>query len=43
MGGYVTPFAVLGSALFMSAIMTAFILPDHGESEVDSKGGGKNV
>ncbi|KAK6644831.1 hypothetical protein RUM43_001104 [Polyplax serrata] len=39
-GGYITPFAVLGSVLFMSAIMTAFLLPDHGESEVDSKGGG---
>ncbi|KAJ1523716.1 hypothetical protein ONE63_001550 [Megalurothrips usitatus] len=29
-GGYTTPFAVLGSALFLSAIMTAFVLPDHG-------------
>ncbi|XP_050541622.1 MFS-type transporter SLC18B1-like [Daktulosphaira vitifoliae] len=28
-GGYVTPFLVLGSALFLSAVMTAFALPDH--------------
>ncbi|EEB18798.1 Chromaffin granule amine transporter, putative [Pediculus humanus corporis] len=39
-GGYTTPFAVLGSCLFLSAIMTSFILPDHGESDVNSKGGG---
>ncbi|XP_034232465.1 MFS-type transporter SLC18B1-like [Thrips palmi] len=32
-GGYTTPFVVLGSALFLSAIMTAFVLPDHGQHE----------
>ncbi|BES97650.1 transporter [Nesidiocoris tenuis] len=37
MGGYTTPFVVLGSALFLSAIMTAFVLPDHAEHEVDKK------
>ncbi|KAL1140370.1 hypothetical protein AAG570_000302, partial [Ranatra chinensis] len=35
-GGYTTPFVVLGSALFLSAIMTAFVLPDHAEREVES-------
>ncbi|XP_015365158.1 PREDICTED: MFS-type transporter SLC18B1-like [Diuraphis noxia] len=28
-GGFVTPFLVLGSTLFLSAVMTAFVLPDH--------------
>ncbi|VVC34299.1 Major facilitator superfamily,Major facilitator superfamily domain [Cinara cedri] len=28
-GGFITPFMVLGSTLFLSAIMTAFALPDH--------------
>lgn len=28
-GGFVTPFVVLGSTLFLSAIMTAFVLPEH--------------
>ncbi|KAG8238448.1 hypothetical protein J437_LFUL002905, partial [Ladona fulva] len=36
-GGYTTPFAVLGSALFSSAIMTAFVLPSHGDEEVEEK------
>lgn len=36
-----TPFAVLGSVLFLSAIMTAFVLPGHSDSEVDSESGGK--
>lgn len=40
MGGYTTPFAVLGSCLFLSAIMTAFVLPEHAEAEVESKSGG---
>lgn len=39
-GGYTTPFAILGSALFLSAIMTAFVLPEHAEAEVESKSGG---
>ncbi|XP_067014420.1 MFS-type transporter SLC18B1 [Anabrus simplex] len=39
MGGYTTPFAVLGSALFLSAIMTAFVLPPNGEAEVNTKEG----
>ncbi|XP_049949400.1 MFS-type transporter SLC18B1-like [Schistocerca serialis cubense] len=37
LGGYTTPFAVLGSALFMSAVMTAFVLPGHSDSPVDDK------
>lgn len=28
-GGYTLPFAVMGSALFMSAILTAIVLPKH--------------
>jgi MFS family permease len=28
-GGFVTPFLILGSTLFLSAVMTAFVLPDH--------------
>uniref|UniRef100_A0A0A9WX84 MFS-type transporter C6orf192 n=1 Tax=Lygus hesperus TaxID=30085 RepID=A0A0A9WX84_LYGHE len=36
-GGYTTPFVVLGSALFLSAVMTAFVLPDHAEHDVDKK------
>lgn len=35
-GGYTTPFAVLGSALFMAAVMTAFVLPVHDDSNQDS-------
>ncbi|KAE8739867.1 hypothetical protein FOCC_FOCC014624 [Frankliniella occidentalis] len=38
-GGYMTPFAVLGSALFLSAIMTAFVLPDHGQHESEPSQG----
>ncbi|XP_043273086.1 MFS-type transporter SLC18B1-like [Venturia canescens] len=34
-GGYVTPFAVLGSALFLAAVMTAFVLPIHENNEMD--------
>ncbi|KAI4485992.1 hypothetical protein M0804_006481 [Polistes exclamans] len=34
-GGYTTPFAVLGSALFLSAVTTAFILPVHNNREQD--------
>jgi len=36
-GGYTTPFAVMGSALFLAAIMTAFVLPDHGDPEEDTQ------
>ena len=36
-GGYTTPFAVMGSALFLSAIMTAFVLPGHVEPEEDTQ------
>ncbi|KAG8036441.1 hypothetical protein G9C98_003763 [Cotesia typhae] len=35
-GGYTLPFAVLGSALIVAAIMTAFILPIHNDSDQDS-------
>lgn len=38
-GGYTTPFAVMGLALFLSAIMTAFVLPDNGDQDVDTKEG----
>lgn len=31
-GGYTTPFVVLGSALFTTAVMTIFILPVHSNS-----------
>ncbi|XP_058803073.1 MFS-type transporter SLC18B1-like [Phymastichus coffea] len=36
-GGYTTPFAVLGSALFLAAVMTAFVLPVHHERDMDSQ------
>jgi MFS family permease len=36
-GGYTTPFAVMGSALFLAAIMTAFVLPEHAEPEEDAQ------
>lgn len=35
-GGYTTPFAVLGSALFLAAVMTAFILPIHNDRDQDT-------
>ncbi|CAG9864362.1 unnamed protein product [Phyllotreta striolata] len=35
-GGYTLPFAVMGSALFLSAVLTAFVLPKH-ESGKDRK------
>ncbi|KAJ9599074.1 hypothetical protein L9F63_010441, partial [Diploptera punctata] len=38
-GGYATPFAVMGSSLFLAAIMTAFVLPDHGDDEHDTETG----
>lgn len=38
-GGYTTPFVVMGAALFLSAILTWFILPDHGDRDIDSKSG----
>jgi hypothetical protein len=31
----------MGSALFLAAIMTAFVLPDHGEPEQDAQQGCK--
>jgi len=40
-GGYTTPFAVMGSCLLLSAIMTLFVLPDHPEAQVESKEAGK--
>lgn len=40
-GGYTTPFAVLGSALFLAAIMTAFVLPVHDTNdEISHNNGG---
>jgi MFS family permease len=40
-GGYTTPFVVMGAALFLSAVMTALVLPEHRESEIDAKTGRK--
>jgi len=40
-GGYTTPFVVMGAALFLSAVMTAVVLPEHRESEIDAKTGRK--
>ncbi|XP_044268827.1 MFS-type transporter SLC18B1-like isoform X2 [Tribolium madens] len=37
-GGYTLPFAVMGSALFMSAILTAFVLPRHEDGTDRDKG-----
>ncbi|CAG9814561.1 unnamed protein product [Phaedon cochleariae] len=37
-GGYTLPFAVMGSALFMSAILTALVLPKH-EDGTDREAG----
>lgn len=39
-GGYTMPFAVMGSCLFLSAVMTAFVLPEHPEAELEAKDGG---
>lgn len=38
-GGYTTPFAVMGSALFLSAILTAFVLPSHDDRDQDKEKG----
>ena len=41
-GGYTTPFAVLGSALFLAAVITAFVLPVHDvNDEISHNTGGK--
>jgi len=39
LGGYELPFLVLGSCLFLSAVMTFIVLPDHGDREVDAQTG----
>jgi len=39
-GGYVTPFVVLGSALFLAAVSTAFILPVHNDNDPDAHNNG---
>ena len=39
-GGYTTPFAALGCALFLTALMTGFVLPDHADHDLDSRTGG---
>lgn len=39
LGGYTTPFAIMGSALFSAAILTLLVLPDHGEPEQDEDKG----
>ncbi|GLV39174.1 Vesicular monoamine transporter [Carabus blaptoides fortunei] len=38
-GGYTTPFAIMGSALFLSAVLTGFVLPDHGNDSPDQEKG----
>ncbi|KAJ4447889.1 hypothetical protein ANN_09898, partial [Periplaneta americana] len=38
-GGYTMPFAVMGSSLFLAAIMTAFVLPEHSEPQEDAEQG----
>lgn len=38
-GGYTTPFVVLGGALFLTALMTIFALPDHGDHDLESQTG----
>ncbi|KAF5270493.1 hypothetical protein FQA39_LY08371 [Lamprigera yunnana] len=38
-GGYMMPFAVMGAALFLSAILTAFVLPRHEEQAIDKEKG----
>lgn len=40
-GGYTMPFAVMGSALFLSAILTAFVLPGHSKRGEDKDKGRK--
>ncbi|XP_011498704.1 PREDICTED: MFS-type transporter SLC18B1-like [Ceratosolen solmsi marchali] len=37
LGGYTTPFAVLGFALFLAAVVTAFVLPIHQHNEQDNQ------
>ncbi|XP_029169768.1 MFS-type transporter SLC18B1-like [Nylanderia fulva] len=39
-GGYTTPFVVLGSALFLTAVITAFILPVHDDCDRDQNNSG---
>lgn len=40
-GNFMTPFVVLGFMLFLSALMTMFVLPDHQEREPDEQTGAK--
>lgn len=37
-GGYPVPFAVMGSALFLSAILTGIVLPHHEDGTDRAKG-----
>lgn len=37
-GGYTVPFAVMGSALFLSAILTGIVLPHHEDGTDRAKG-----
>lgn len=41
-GGYTLPFAVMGTTLFMSAILTFFVLPKH-EHGIDRECGRKYI
>lgn len=42
-GNFMTPFAVLGSMLFLSALMTYFVLPEHPDREPDDRTGAKLI
>uniref|UniRef100_A0A8D8SSK7 MFS-type transporter SLC18B1 n=1 Tax=Cacopsylla melanoneura TaxID=428564 RepID=A0A8D8SSK7_9HEMI len=42
-GNFMTPFVVLGFLLFLSALMTMFVLPDHQPREPDESTGGKLI
>lgn len=38
LGGYTLPFAVMGSCLFASAVLTAFVLPKHEDGQDKAAG-----
>lgn len=41
-GGYTTPFAVMGGVLFCAAVFTAFVLPKHSDLAQDREKGRKD-
>ncbi|KAI5694134.1 hypothetical protein M8J76_008237 [Diaphorina citri] len=42
-GNFMTPFVVLGFMLFLSALMTMFVLPEHQQREPDDQTGAKLI